>query len=98
MLMNCLNVLAELKKGTGCDEVTVLYTGNATLMVRFFFERESFAFQRQVSLYNWVTYEDEMNDVFAMVEEALEGLKQYGRKPNAQLDSRPNHPPIDSCE
>ena len=92
MLLNLLNVLAEIKKRTDACEVTANYRGGGEVYVRVDFAKQKFSYQQVFSLTQWLTPEDEQNDLHDLIEKAKHALKHYGRKPNAQLDSRPSDP------
>jgi len=94
MMQNCLTFLATIKKMTGADEVTANYRGHGELFIRCDFTERKFTYLRAFSSANWLTIEDEENDLHAYVEETLTALKAFGRKPNAQLDTRPKNTEI----
>jgi pantoate kinase len=92
MMLNCLNFLAEVKKRTGAGEVTANYRGGGELFIRVDYPAQKFSYQQVFNINQWLTPEDELNDLSALVESSQNSLKNYGRKPNAQLDSRPSDP------
>lgn len=89
MLMSCINLVSEIKKRCQCDDITIFYTGEARLVIRVNYEKQKFSYQRTVNMADWLTYEDELNDLFSLVEETLAALKAFGRKADAKLDTRP---------
>lgn len=96
MLQDMLTCMAVIKRQTRADRVIITYDASGYLLLRVEFDSCKFKFQRVCNANNWLTIDDEKNDLADFIECALSKLKHYRWLQNEKLDTRPCDPETDT--